>query len=49
MEAKENLQNGGSTLFSVHGWTREINKMNSNLYKILGTDPFMTPLRQLNK
>jgi hypothetical protein len=40
MEAKENLQNGGSTLSSVHGWPGGMNKMNSNTNKILGTDPF---------
>jgi hypothetical protein len=36
MEAKENLQNGGSTFFSVHGWPGRMNKMNSNTNKILG-------------
>jgi hypothetical protein len=44
MEAKENLQNGGSTLFSVHGWPGRMNKTNSNLYKIRGLTPLQPVL-----
>jgi hypothetical protein len=31
MEAKENLQNGGSTLFSVYGWPRGMNLLSMEI------------------